>query len=511
MKNRKLQILASALMIFSAGAVLTSCGGGVANAGEKFELKTLEDLKENSSAENPIKVEFWHSFGHNISKNLDPMIDSFEAEMAEQGIYIDVRCTSVGGGYDGLRARVNLGTKSNSIPTMILGYPDHFADYIDSGILLPLDSYVNASDANIGLNGDYAWDDFIESYRKENLMDVDGDGKDNIAGIPFNKSTEVMYYNASAVDPILKEKGYYDQTTGKWLNPTWEQLWTVSEELKTKVASSEGLTWTDLGDKTKKVDYPVFIDSSANFFITTARQWSSNAEAASKVYTTKDSAGGKVTFKNQTTVTAQNYFKEKADAGLWNLPDKVNQSYGSYLMANGTSFISIGSTAGVNNNASHKYELKCTTVPQKENGVSSVIQQGTNCAILSKNSNNLTRLSAWLLIKYLTSTENTVTFSRNTGYLPVRESAKNSAEFTSFLANENDPFDGNAAKCLNAAYAQLNSFYTDVAFSGSSIVRDEVDKMIQSVYCYNKSIIEAMDTAYTALKDFNINCEDQLA
>ena len=34
MKNKKLKFLASTLVIFAATASLTSCGGGVANAGE---------------------------------------------------------------------------------------------------------------------------------------------------------------------------------------------------------------------------------------------------------------------------------------------------------------------------------------------------------------------------------------------------------------------------------------------------------------------------------------------
>lgn len=70
MKNKKLKFLASTLVIFAATASLTSCGGGVANAGEEFAMKTLNDLKEASSESNPIQVEFWHSFGHNISSNL---------------------------------------------------------------------------------------------------------------------------------------------------------------------------------------------------------------------------------------------------------------------------------------------------------------------------------------------------------------------------------------------------------------------------------------------------------
>lgn len=502
MKKRYL-IPAAALAMFVSMS-LASCGSSVANAGEAFKLLSIDDLKENSSEDKKIKVEFWHSFGHNIAKELNPLIDQFEVEMAKQGIYIDVNAKSIGGGYDGLRSRVNQGTKTNSIPTMILGYPDHFADYIASDILLPLDNFVNASDKEIGFTEEDK-EDFVESYWKENQMMKDN--KQIIAGIPFNKSTEIMYYNASVVNPILEDNGWL--VDGKWKNPTWDQLWTVSTTLKDKVSKGT-CTWTynNANYSATKTTYPVYIDSEANFFITTGRQWSQKGQ---DVYTKLDENGnGLVVFDNETTKTAQNYFKEKADAGLWNLPKKVNQSYGSNLMVNNEAFISIGSTAGVNNNASTKYELGVTGIPQKsydENAVQSVIQQGTNAAILTKNSNNLTRLASWLLIRYLTSTDVTAKFSMATGYLPVRESAVDSEEFQEFLKDADSIFGGATAKAINSAYDQNDYFYTDVAFPKSSIVRDECDTMIQSIYCNNKDINKAMEDAYKRLKDYKIACD----
>ncbi len=501
------------LSIASIVGVLTlsSCNNNtVQGAGEDLTVISMDQLKEQSQKKT-IVVKFWHSFGHNISKELTPLIENFEKEMDDKGIKIDVQEEAIGGGYDGLRSRVNMGTKSNSIPTMVLGYPDHFADYINSNILLPLDSYIKSEDDEIGLKDT---NDFVESYWAECQMDFKANGDDQVkshtVAIPFNKSTEVMYYNASAVDPLLEAHGWLNN--GKWENPTWEQLFTISQELKDKVSSSEGLKWTyeNKPYESKKTDYPVYIDSEANFFITTARQWS---KAGEDVYTKRNADGsGTVVFDNPTSKEAQNYFIEKASSKLWNIPKKVNQSYGSAMMVNNEAFISIGSTAGVNNNDSSKYELKCTAIPQRSyenDAVKAVIQQGTNAAILSKNSNNYTRLAAWLLIKYLTNTENTSTFSQNTGYLPVRKSARDSAEYQAFLSNENDPFVGNAAKAINAAYAQLDYFYTDPAFSGSSIIRDTVDTMIQSVYCNGKTIEEAITTAYKDLRDKDFKCESK--
>lgn len=511
--KKKLFAVALSALVLPLTFSLTSCGDSVENAGEAFKLLSIDDLKAKSSEASPIKVEFWHSFGHNISNQLTPLIEEFEEEMAAKNIYIDVVTKQIGGGYDGLRSRVNQGTKSNSIPTMILGYPDHFADYIGSGILLPLDDFVNSSDKeNIGFTQEEIENDFVTTYWNENQL-IGKDGKTITAGIPFNKSTEVMYYNASAVDPILEKNGWLKD--GQWVNPTWEQLWTVSAELREK-SLDKTLSWKyngatyNVSIKTPNQFYPVYIDSKANFFITTARQWAADLTAASQVYTKLDSTGkGVVCFDNETTKAAQNYFIEKANAGLWNVPDKVNQSYGSNLMVNNEAFISIGSTAGVNNNDSSKYEMKVTTIPQKsyDNGVQAVIQQGTNATILTKNSNNYTRLAAWLLIRHLTSTNVTARFSMNTGYLPVRNSARQTTDFKDFIADTNSIFGGATAQAVVAADAQANYFYTDPAFSGSSIVRDVVDTMVQTIYCQGKEVGAAMESAYSKLRDYRLTCE----
>ena len=82
MKKLSLLITASAMLV--AGLSLTSCSGNsVANAGEAFAMKTLQDLKDNSSAEKKLEVTFWHSFGDTIERPLNDLIDSFEETMEE--------------------------------------------------------------------------------------------------------------------------------------------------------------------------------------------------------------------------------------------------------------------------------------------------------------------------------------------------------------------------------------------------------------------------------------------
>ncbi len=482
---------------------LSSCGNSsVEGAGEDLEVLSLDDIKGEK-----VTVEFWHSFGDAISPALESLVDKFEVEMKEKGFDIDVNLVNKGGGYDGLRSAVNLGTSSNAIPTMILGYPDHFADYIQNDILLPLDDYVYSTDSNIALEGvtKGGTNDFISSYWTENQMTIKGQTK--VAGIPFNKSTEIMVYNSTLIDPILDEKGYL--TNGKWEKPTWDQVFEVSKYIQDNKST---LSYTYNGASytvDKDMNYPVFVDSEANFFITTSRQWGGAGK-----YTKFDTDGvsGIVTAYNNSNKQVHEYFVPKMQSKLFHFPAKENQSYGSKLLQNRKAFISIGSTAGIKNNASKQYYLKATGIPQKSydsTSTQSVIQQGTNLAILTSNSNNKTRLAAWMLIKYLTSTENTVYFSSETGYLPVRQSARDSQDFKDLIGDENDMFTGEIARAINASIAQTDYYFTDPAFKSSSIVRDNAGTIIQDIYIYNKSYDAALTTFYAELESLKIKTEKE--
>ena len=509
--KKKALIATLATVAIATSLSLTSCKDTVKGAGEKFDVISLDDLKGSET----VTVEFWHSFGDSVTKALDLLLEGDEEEGIEgfddwckkEGYNIKVNVTNKGGGYDGLRQAVNMGAASQAVPTLLLGYPDHFADYIAQNILLPLDGFVNAEDEKIALEG--GADDFISTYWQENQMDVDGDGKKDVAGIPFNKSTEIMCYNSNLVDPILKTLGYGTVDASgdvTWDKPTWEEVIAVSKYI---VDNKSTLKYTYKGaEYTVSADmkYPTYIDSESNFFISTSRQW--GGEGA---YTLED---GTVTAYNADTKAAMEYFLSAAKKGYLELPAAGGTgSYGSSYMQVLKAFISVGSTAGVKNNAaSLKYDMKATIAPQKsyaDGDNQAVIQQGTNLAILSANSNNKTRLAAWLLIKFLTNTKNQTIFSTNSGYIPVRKSSQESEEFAELLAaadpsNINYAFNGAVAKGLTAAFAEQKYFYTDPAFNGSSVVRDEIGTAVNDMFLYSKTYEQAMDAFYKTLEDFGI-------
>ena len=61
------------------------------------------------------------------------------------------------------------------------------------------------------------------------------------------------------------------------------------------------------------------------------------------------------------------------------------------------------------------------------------------------------------------------------------------------------------ARAINAAFSQKDYFYTDPAFTGSSIVRDYTGTLVQDMFIYDRTFDEAMKSLYDELKSLDIN------
>lgn len=524
MKKRKIfaSLACSSLLVLALASCNNDNGGNTSGVDSDLEINEAYTALKNGEK---VEFEFWHSFGDAVAQPLEDLVDNFEAEMKTKGFNITVKTVNKGGGYDGLRQAINLGSDSGAIPTLALGYPDHFADYIKQKLVMPLTNYVNNSNTDLSVDSN----DFVESYWQENQMVING-AKQTV-GLPFNKSTEIMCYNSNVVDKVLQqlkksnpslftETSGYNEATGAWDNPTWNQVIAVGEYINNH--KTDGTLDYTYGSSTTKytidseMKYPVYIDSEANFFITTSRQWGGEGK-----YTVVDKNGkGTVVAWNDSTKEAMSYFMDAA------LKKKAIQiptaggtgSYGSAYMSVGKAFISVGSTAGVKNNNSNRYDMKVAAVPQKgygETDTNSVIQQGTNLVILSKSSNVKQRVAAWLLMKYLTDSDNQVDFSSETGYLPVLKSSRNSDKFKELLAssdksNANYIYTGAVAKGLKVAIAESDYYYTDDAFNGSSIARDKLAIAVQDMFKNGKTYDQAMTAYYTALAGYSITCKKNI-
>lgn len=423
--------------------------------GSSDDVETEDVVVLDALPEEEINITFWHIYGQGKSALLDKLIAEFEE------LYPNIIVESISqGSYGDLKSKAISSISAGNTPDLLVGYPDHFAEYLNGRAIIPLDSFVESDKWGVDLT------DFIDSYVAENQQYADG----KMYSMPYSKSTEMMVYNKTVFDA----NGITLPTDRA---VTWEELASYSDLL--------------VGDGDMQCDYLINYDSSANLFITASRQW--DAE-----YT---NIAGEVLIDNPNTLSMLNYLQGLFDSNTLALPLAWDESYGSANFLKGDVCATVGSTAGISYNVPlpgnegkfGAFELGIAPIPQHEGGTGSVMQQGPNVAIMT-DTTDAERLASWLLIKYLTSTEATAQWAIDTGYLPVRYSAYNSDLFQDFLNNP-DPDYIYESMTANAAYNQVDIFQYDPAFANrvtSSDVRDEAGLALESIFAKTRTVTEAI-------------------
>lgn len=454
--KKVLSFVVSLLLVLT----LTACLGG---GGREETVVTIPDELPNDI----IEIEIWHAFGQDNQDLLQEMFDSFNA------IYPQVRITQLSqGGYTGLRESAIQGVVSGITPTIVMGYPDHFVEYLNGNALVPLDDYINHPIHGVDLN------DFVQGFLAENRQYTDG----LQYSLPFAKSTEMLVYN----------KDFFDAqgiTLDRNVPMTWDEL--------------EALADTMVGSGPNQCPYLFNADSAANFFINSSRQWGGG-------YTTADA---EILVDNPQTREMLAHFQRLFASNVVAFPIEWDQSFGSGPFKQGLVCMTQGSTAGTRHNVpgpDDAFErIGVLPVVQKDLDNAHAIQQGPNIAIMS-DADDAERLAAWLLLRHMTSTENTAWFAMNTGYVPVRISGFEDPEYQGFLQLVNRYEEGGLesltpqervslpfSMAANVAYVQVEFYGFDPAFvtnrRTSSGARSQAEALFESVYAGTRSIDDAIE------------------
>lgn len=422
--------------------------------------------------------------------------DNFESANPE----INVELIVLEGGYDDLRAQtiMDINTGNDTAPDIVIGYPDHFAEYYGGGALVNLQTYID--DPVHGYSSEEL-NDFLESYLKEN-RGYNSQYPNDLYGLPFNKSSEVLIYNKTAFEEL-----YGDDWEDK-VPQTWEELNTVSLEIINLVkggaldniwvkeadnpdTEEDETVYLKVSDYTKEDKFAPFgYDSSANAFITLTRQWGGK-------YTDRDSiAKGYALFvDNDEAKQMMNDVLTMHQDGVFNLAPNFGSNYNSDALKAIQCLMTVGSTAGVRYNESgdYDYELGVAPIPYKQEDKKFVIQQGTNVCMLDVNSTEEELLAAWKFIKFMLTPENTAAFAIETGgYFPVRKSAFESDKYQNYLTNPTDEKKAYSKAALVAQdfYISEYEYFVDPAFIGSSYIRNEVGSLFEDVIV-NKEAVDA--------------------
>lgn len=420
MKFKKFASLALAAVLTTG--LMTGCG----NSKDASSEEIVTEIKE------PVEITFWHAMNGDLEKTLQKLTDEFMEK--NKNITVTLQNQS---SYPELQQKITATTASpKDLPTLTQAYPHWMVNAMQDDLLVDLKPYIENETI-----GDKNYEDILEGFRT--ASEVDG----KIYGIPFNKSTEVMWYNKT----LFEELGLKVPTT-------FEEF----KEVAKTITEKKGIVGAGF-------------DSLNNFYV--------NYLKNKGVDFNKDTD---VTGKE--SVEAANYYLDGIKEGYFRIAG--TDMYLSGPFGNEKIAMYIGSNAGesfIKQGVGDKFEVGAAPYPAE-----SSMQQGTDLYVFN-NASAEQKTAAFEYLKFLSSTENQITWGIETGYIPATKSAiesdkyKNSGSLVSSILE-----DVTSKKIfINEVAAGVDSAYNE-----SKVVMEDILSDVKSDV---KAKLEAYKTTLTGI------------
>ena len=360
----KFKKLGTAVLATAAVFALAACGNGSKESSKGDSDKIVTSIDKDTT------VTFWHAMNGAQEDALTKITKDFMKENPK--IKIELQNQSQ---YSDLQAKINSTLPSpDDLPTISQAYPGWLWNAAQDDMLVDLKPYMD--DKTIG------WGD-QEAIRKPLLEGAQIEGKQY--GIPFNKSTEALVYNAD----LLKK---YDVAVPKTLAELKEASKTIYEKSNHEVVGAG-------------------FDSLNNYYVI-------GMENKGEDFT-KD-----LKFDSKKSKEVIDYYLDGVKDGYFRIAG--SDKYLSGPFANGKVAMFIGSIAGegyVKKDTEGKFEYGVAPRPEKIN-----LQQGTDVYMFNSATAEQ-KSAAFLYLKYLSSPEVQLYWAEQTGYMPILQSVLESDEY----------------------------------------------------------------------------------
>ena len=378
---------------------MTACG--------KAPTKTNEEIV--TEIKDPVEITFWHAMNGEQEKALQKLTKEFTDKNTNIKITLQNQSS-----YPDLQQKITATLASpKDLPTITQAYPDWMLNAVQDNLLVDLGAYIN----NDKLKFDN-YDDILPSFRESSKID----GK--IYGMPFNKSTEVIWYNKTLFDELnIKPPTNY------------EELTKVAKEIKDK----KGIVGA--GFDSLNTYYTTFLKKEGVVF------------------------DSKFDPTSEASVKAVDYYLDGIKDGYFRIAG--TDKYLSGPFGNETIAMYIGSNAGetfVKQGVGDKFEVGAAPYPSKPS-----LQQGTDVYMFSSATPEQ-RTAAYEYLKFMTTTESQITWAKETGYIPVRKSAIDSDQYK------------NSGSLIAPILAEATSdLYTNPILSGADSAFRESGTVLESI------------------------------
>lgn len=421
MKFKKFTSLALSAALMTG--LMTGCGSTKSASTDQIVTEITQ----------PVEITFWHAMNGDLEKTLQNLTDKFMK--SNPNIKVTLQNQS---SYNDLQQKITATTASpKDLPTLTQAYPHWMINAMQDDLLVDLKPYIENETI-----GDKNYNNILEGFRKGSEIN----GK--IYGMPFNKSTEVIWYNKT----LFNELGLKVPTT-------YEEF---AQTAKT-ITEKKGIVGAGF-------------DSLNNFYTTYLKNKGVDFNSSTDV-TGKES------------VEAANYYLDGIKQGYFRIAG--TDAFLSGPFSNETLGMYVGSNAGesfVKQGVNGKFEIGVAPYPAK-----SVMQQGTDLYMFSSATAEQ-RTAAFEYLKFLTSTENQITWGVETGYIPATQAAISSDEYKNSgslvapvleEATSKNLFINEVAPGVDSAYNESKVVMEDILSNKNSDVKSKLEsykKTLMGIY-----------------------------
>jgi sn-glycerol 3-phosphate transport system substrate-binding protein len=326
------------------------------------------------------EIEFWHSMGLNAKAVVEDMVEEYNRTRE------DVRVRPVfQGSYDTMEGKLLEAAKTGGLPTVAQEQFEFMGNYIDEGLLRPIDPLVSERDRR----------DILPEFW--DLASKNG----KTYGVPFGVSTTVFFYNRE----VFKKVGLDPATPPG----TWEEMVEMGKRIS-EAAIEEG--------KSRRYSYFLWKDG---FYGWAPLLWALGGELFSK--------DGRVDLRTEAMIRSLSALRDLVFThGIMSrtLPDwRVGLALlrGRIVMG---PFSSSGLGFGMEQ---LPFDLGVAPLPSI-NGKRYTVLGGS--ALVTFATDDRAREDAHDFALWLVNARNTITLHKRIGYIPVRKSALESAELKTF-------------------------------------------------------------------------------
>lgn len=428
-------------VVICVAALLCSCS---------FEGKDPNPNKVKLDPNIPTTVTVWHYYNGAQQEAFNTLVDKFNSTVGkEKGII--VQGFSQGNVTDletSVLDAVNQKVGADKVPSIFAAYSDTAYAVDKLGYVVDLAPFLTKAQR----------ESFIESYLQEGCFTDD----DSVKIFPVAKSTEIFMLN----------KTYWDRfanATGAKI----ENLATVEGLVKT---AEDYYNWTD--SLTEKQNDGVALfgrDAMANYLLIGAKQLGVELFSVNKGVPSLnfDKAVVKKLWDNYYIPYINGYF---ASSGRFRSDDIKTGNIISF----------VGSSSGAtffpdkvipNDTESYPIEMQVLASPKFANSENFAVQQGAGMVVTKTNDKEI--YASVEFLKWFTQPENNISFSVNSGYLPVTKEANDIEKIKESVGEQSQ-------KTLSVIGTSIdtvrnNSLYTTKAFENGTKARNILEYSMSDI------------------------------